>query len=106
MSVVIVDYGSGNLRSAEKAVARAAHEAGLSSAVTVTADPARVAKADHIILPGVGAFADCMMGLSATHGMVEAILDAVTDRGVPLRRPPERRPGSGQVHPSTSPAVL
>ncbi|ORE93737.1 imidazole glycerol phosphate synthase subunit HisH [Stappia sp. 22II-S9-Z10] len=84
MSVVIVDYGSGNLRSAEKAVARAAHEAGLSSAVTVTADPARVAKADHIILPGVGAFADCMMGLSATHGMVEAILDAVTDRGVPL----------------------
>ena len=84
MTVVIIDYGSGNLRSAQKAVARAATEAGLSDAVVVSSDPARVAKAERILLPGVGAFADCMMGLTSTHGMVEAILDAVDDRGVPL----------------------
>lgn len=84
MSVVIIDYGSGNLRSAEKAVARAATDAGLAERITVSADPMAVAKADRIVLPGVGAFADCMMGLSAAHGMVEALLDAVQARGVPL----------------------
>ena len=84
MSFVIVDYGSGNLRSAQKAVARAAADSGLSDAIVVSSDPARVAKAERIFLPGVGAFADCMMGLSSTHGMVEAILDAVNDRGVPM----------------------
>lgn len=83
MSVVIVDYGSGNLRSAQKAFVRAADEAGLSDAVIITSDPMRVARAERLVLPGVGAFADCMMGLSSTSGMVEAILDAV-DRGVPM----------------------
>ncbi|WP_420391854.1 imidazole glycerol phosphate synthase subunit HisH [Acuticoccus sp.] len=84
MSVVIVDYGSGNLRSAQKAFIRAAGEAELSNAIVVSADPIRIARAERIVLPGVGAFADCMMGLSSTPGMVDAILDAVTHRAIPL----------------------
>lgn len=84
MSVVIIDYGSGNLRSAQKAFVRAAHEAKLSDAIIVSADPTRVARADRIVLPGVGAFADCMQGLSSTSGMVEALTDAVVRRGVPI----------------------
>ncbi|MEQ1612599.1 MAG: imidazole glycerol phosphate synthase subunit HisH, partial [Hyphomicrobiaceae bacterium] len=57
--VAIIDYGSGNLHSAAKAFERAAREAGVASEITVTADPAYVASADRIVLPGVGAFADC-----------------------------------------------
>ena len=59
MRVAVIDYGSGNLRSVAKAVARVAGE----DAVLVTADPADVAKADRVVLPGVGAFADCHAGL-------------------------------------------
>lgn len=84
MSIVIIDYGSGNLRSAQKAFARAASDAGLPDAVVVSADPARVARADRLVLPGVGAFADCIDGLASSSGMVEAIRDAVERRGVPL----------------------
>jgi glutamine amidotransferase len=83
VSIVIVDYGSGNLRSAHKAVARAAQDAGMKDAVVVSADPVRIARADRIVLPGVGAFADCMDGLSSTSGMVDALLEAVR-RGAPL----------------------
>jgi len=83
VSVVIIDYGSGNLRSAEKAFQRAAQEAGHGTAVEVSADPERVAKAERVVLPGVGAFADCMAGLAATPGMVEAVRETVT-RGQPL----------------------
>jgi glutamine amidotransferase len=83
VSIVVVDYGSGNLRSAHKAVARAAQDAGMTAAVVVSADPARVARADRIVLPGVGAFADCMEGLASTSGMVESLQDAVR-RGTPL----------------------
>ena len=70
MSVAIVDYGSGNLHSAAKAFERAAHEAGLGQPIVVTNDPAVVAGADRVVLPGVGAFADCRRGLDAVDGMV------------------------------------
>jgi imidazole glycerol-phosphate synthase subunit HisH len=82
--VALIDYGSGNLRSAEKALARAAAERGLDRQIVVTSDPAIAAKADRIVLPGVGAFADCMRGLKALPGMVEALGDAVLTRGTPF----------------------
>ncbi|MDE2182543.1 MAG: imidazole glycerol phosphate synthase subunit HisH [Alphaproteobacteria bacterium] len=82
--VALIDYGSGNLRSAEKALMRAASERGLSKQIVVTADRAVAAKAERIVLPGVGAFADCMSGLQALPGMVEALREAVLDRGVPF----------------------
>lgn len=84
MSVVIIDYGSGNLRSAEKAFLRAAGETGHPAEIVVSADPERVARAERVVLPGVGAFADCMEGLGATDGMVEALTEAVRGRGVPM----------------------
>src|ERR1700732_2301222 len=84
MSVAIVDYGSGNLHSAAKAFERAAHEAGLDQPIMVTQDPAVVARADRIVPPGVGAFADCRRGLDAVPGMVEALEEAVRQRGRPF----------------------
>jgi len=75
-TAAIIDYGSGNLRSAEKALARAAVEAGLDTKVIVTSDPDAVRTADRIILPGVGAFGDCRNGLLAISGMKEAIEEA------------------------------
>ncbi|MFL5157680.1 MAG: imidazole glycerol phosphate synthase subunit HisH [Microvirga sp.] len=73
MSVVIIDYGSGNLHSAAKAFERAAREAELDVSIAVSSDPTLVAKADRIVLPGVGAFADCRRGLDAVPGMVEVL---------------------------------
>ena len=84
MSVAIVDYGSGNLHSAAKAFERAAHDAGLDQPIVVTDDPAVVARADRVVLPGVGAFADCRRGLDAVDGMVAALEDAVRRRGRPF----------------------
>jgi glutamine amidotransferase len=84
VSVAIVDYGSGNLHSAAKAFERAAHEAGLDQPIVVTGDPAAVARADRIVLPGVGAFADCRRGLDAVPGMVEALEEAVRKKGRPF----------------------
>ncbi|BBE73712.1 imidazole glycerol phosphate synthase subunit HisH [Oharaeibacter diazotrophicus] len=84
MSVAIVDYGSGNLRSAAKAFERAARESGYVGAVHVTADPEVVRAADRILLPGVGAYADCRAGLDAVPGMVEALTEAVRGRGTPF----------------------
>ena len=84
MDVAIVDYGSGNLHSANKAIERAAREAGLERSVAVTSRPEIVAAADHIVLPGVGAFADCRRGLDAVGGMVEALEEAVRGRGRPF----------------------
>jgi glutamine amidotransferase len=84
MKVAIVDYGSGNLHSAHKAFERAAREAGLSCAIAVTPDPKVVAAADHIVLPGVGAFADCRRGLDEVPGMVEAMRAAVLEKGRPF----------------------
>ena len=76
MRVAVVDYGSGNLASASRALAVAAEQAGIIAEVTVTADPATVARADRIVLPGQGAFADCAGGLAAVPGMGQAIEDA------------------------------
>jgi imidazole glycerol-phosphate synthase subunit HisH len=84
LSVAIVDYGSGNLHSAHKAFERAAREAGLREPIVVTSDPGTVARADRVVLPGVGAFADCRRGLDAVPGMVEAMAEAVRDRGRPF----------------------
>jgi glutamine amidotransferase len=82
--VALIDYGSGNLRSAEKALARAAEERSTGHSIAVTSDPVVAAKAERIVLPGVGAFADCMAGLKALPGMVEALGEAVLVRGVPF----------------------
>lgn len=84
MSVVIVDYGSGNLRSAAKAFERAIAEAGLDDAVVVSSDPHAVAKADRVVLPGVGAFGDCKRGLEALPGMIETLQQVVLDAGRPF----------------------
>ncbi|MEM9146431.1 MAG: imidazole glycerol phosphate synthase subunit HisH [Pseudomonadota bacterium] len=73
MTTAIVDYGSGNLRSAEKAFQRMAEERGTGTPIAVTSDPEVVARAERVVLPGVGAFADCRAGLMAVDGMAEAI---------------------------------
>ena len=83
-SVVIIDYGSGNLRSAGKAFERAAQESGLADGVTVSADPAALAQASHIVLPGVGAFAECMRGLADLPGMLEALAEEVLRKAKPF----------------------
>ncbi len=82
MRVALVDYESGNLHSAAKALIRAGNEAGVS--VEVTADPKVVAKADRIVLPGDGAFPACREALGAVPGMIEALEEAVTRRAVPF----------------------
>ncbi len=84
-TVAIIDYGSGNLHSATKAFERAAREAGLDGTrIRVTDEPEVVAAADRIVLPGVGAYADCRRGLDAVSGMVEAMTEAVQRRGRPF----------------------
>ena len=83
-AVVLVDYGSGNLRSAEKALIEASRRAGGSHAVIVSGDPEIVAAADRVVLPGVGAFRACMEALSARAGLVEALTEAVRRRGAPF----------------------
>ena len=82
--VAIIDYGSGNLHSAGKAFERAAREAGLDARIEVTASADLVAKADRIVLPGVGAYADCRAGLDAVPGMVEAITTQVIEKARPF----------------------
>jgi glutamine amidotransferase len=84
MSVAIVDYGSGNLHSAAKAFERAARDIGSAMAIKVTNDPAQVAGAERVVLPGVGAFADCRRGLDDIPGMVEALNENVLQRGRPF----------------------
>ena len=84
MTVAIVDYGSGNLHSAAKAFERASAESGDAQPIVVTRDPKAVAGADRVVLPGVGAFADCRHGLDAIEGMVEALEDAVRAKGRPF----------------------
>jgi len=84
MRVAIIDYGSGNLRSALKALERAARETGVEAEIVLTAAPEVVAGADRIVLPGVGAFADCRAGLGALSGMDAALDEAVVTRGRPF----------------------
>ena len=83
-STVLIDYGSGNLRSAEKALIRAASALAHAPEVITTADPDIVARADRIVLPGVGAFAACMERLAAGEGLVQALEEAVRVRGRPF----------------------
>jgi glutamine amidotransferase len=80
--VALIDYGSGNLASAAKALARAGAESGQE--IAVTADTDIVRRAARIVLPGVGAFADCMKGLAAIPGMVEVLRGQVLQKGVPF----------------------
>jgi glutamine amidotransferase len=82
MAVVVVDYGAGNLKSAAKALMEAAK--GTGAQVSVTADPAAVKHADRIVLPGVGAFADCKAGLESRPGMVEALNETVLEMQRPF----------------------
>ena len=82
-TVAVIDYGSGNLRSAAKALERAANDASLPARIEVTSDPDGVFRADRIVLPGVGAFADCMAGLSSKSGLKDALIESV----IAKRRP-------------------
>ena len=84
MRVAIIDYGSGNLRSATKAFERAAREIGMAAEIDLTADAERVRTADRIVLPGVGAYADCKAGLDAVPGMHDAIAEVVEKAGRPF----------------------
>ncbi|HKA76792.1 MAG TPA: imidazole glycerol phosphate synthase subunit HisH [Pseudolabrys sp.] len=84
MSVAIVDYGSGNLHSAAKAFERAARESKHEQPIVVTSDPETVARADRVVLPGVGAFADCRRGLDEIPGMIDALEQSVRKNGRPF----------------------
>jgi glutamine amidotransferase len=80
-SVALINYGSGNLRSAEKALIRAADG---KSEIVVTDDPDVIAVADRVVLPGVGAFAACMAAFEARPGVSEALTEAVHGKGAPF----------------------
>jgi glutamine amidotransferase len=82
-TVALIDYGSGNLRSAEKALREAARRHGIDADIVVTAEPRIVAAADRVVLPGVGAFASCRAGLDAS-GVYEAMNQAVHGKGAPF----------------------
>ncbi|SCW69670.1 glutamine amidotransferase [Rhizobium mongolense subsp. loessense] len=84
MRVAIIDYGSGNLRSATKAFERAAREAGIDAHIDLTDKAENVASADRVVLPGVGAYADCRHGLDAVPGMTEALIEAVERKARPF----------------------
>ena len=84
MNLVVVDYGAGNLHSATKALERGAREAGVAMTLTLSADPDIVVGADRLVLPGVGAFADCRRGLDAVPGLVAALDEAVRTKGRPF----------------------
>jgi len=79
--VALIDYGSGNLRSAEKALVKAANGA---AEIVVTHDPGVIASADRLVLPGVGAFASCMAALSERSGLQQAMNEAVLEKGKPF----------------------
>lgn len=84
MTTAIIDYGSGNLHSAQKAFERAARESGATGDIVVTNDPQAIRLADRVVLPGVGAFADCRRGLLALPGLYQALEEAVIERGRPF----------------------
>lgn len=84
MTCVIIDYGSGNLHSALKSFERAASENNLNKTITLTNKPEDIANADHIVLPGVGAYADCLSGLEAIDGLKDALEEAVIKKGQPF----------------------
>ena len=83
-TVAIIDYGSGNLRSAAKAFERAARESGRAVAIEVTGEPERVRRAERVVLPGVGAFGDCRAGLAALPGMIATLEEVAIGAGRPF----------------------
>jgi glutamine amidotransferase len=83
MRVAVIDYGSGNLASAARGLALAAERLGIDAAIEITSDPESLARADRIVLPGQGAFADCAAGLAGSEGLQEALLQRV-DSGAPF----------------------
>lgn len=83
-TIAIIDYGSGNLRSAEKSFAHVIADQGLDARVIVSDKADEVASADRIVLPGQGAFGDCMAGLQAVPGMIAALDEAVLQKGRPF----------------------
>ena len=84
MTIAIIDYGSGNLRSAAKAFERAADELSLNLKISVTSDSKEILDANRIILPGVGSFGDCLSGLKSVPGMIDALEETVINRKVPF----------------------
>ena len=84
MTVAVIDYGSGNLHSAAKALERVSRESGAGEPILVTRDPEKVRRAGRVVLPGVGAFADCKRGLDAVPGLVAAMTEAVRTKGKPF----------------------
>src|SRR5205823_4053210 len=84
MTIAVIDYGSGNLRSAAKACERAAADIGIGDGVVVTSRPEEILAADRVVLPGQGAFADCRRGVAAVPGLEEALREAVIARGRPF----------------------
>ena len=84
MNVAIIDYGSGNLRSAAKAFERVSKEKGIQARITVTAEAEEIVLAERIVLPGVGAFADCLAGLDSLPGMRDALYEVVIEAGRPF----------------------
>jgi len=84
MICAIIDYGSGNLHSAVKSFERAAIESDLATKITLTNDPATIKQADQIVLPGVGAYADCLSGLEAIPGLRDALQEAVIEKARPF----------------------
>jgi glutamine amidotransferase len=84
MTIALVDYGAGNLRSAEKGLERVARETGHGGPVVLTRDPDIVRRADRVVLPGDGAFPFCRAGLAAIPGMNEALTEFVVARGRPF----------------------
>ena len=84
MRVAIIDYGSGNLRSATKAFERAAREVGIDAVIDLTDKAEVVSAADRVVLPGVGAYADCRRGLDAVSGMSDALIDVVEKKARPF----------------------
>jgi imidazole glycerol-phosphate synthase subunit HisH len=84
MTTVVVDYGSGNLHSAAKAFERASRDSGGNEKIVVSNNPDDVRRADRVVLPGVGAFADCRRGLDAVPGMIDALEETVRGKGKPF----------------------
>ena len=99
MTVAIIDYGSGNLHSAAKAFERAARESGHDQPILVTSDPDTVRRAERVVLPGVGAFADCRRGLDAVTGMVEALDENRAARRPSVPRHLRRHAADGRARP-------
>ena len=83
-NLVIIDYGSGNLHSAAKAFERAARESGSDTKIIVSSRAEDVANADRVVLPGVGAYADCKRGLASVPGMIATLEDVVRKKGRPF----------------------